>query len=359
MANCNNLFTEFNKSIRLDDNRRVTLREKRNDLRKRINGGYDVVKNLDRLEHVMEFQSQGSYVMDTIINPSNQDDQYDIDDGIYFLGSLSRDDRPQPATFHNWIIKSIEAGKSDNEIEEIVDKNTCVRVVYKGRNGDLNYHVDLPIYYTIDIRQPDLADKKEWWHISNPIEFIIWFENKIKSGFKKEFILESRLYSNEFDTWLNDMRKKDHQLRKIVRYLKAWGDFIKGDMPPGIVMTILAGENYAEDLRDDIALKNTLINISDYLNNNGFKCIRPTTPIGEDLFENYKPEEKEYFKNALNSFIESAKQAIEMENQKSACRKWQKHLGDRFPCFLAKDEIEGSKAYATAPLIKSDNSRSA
>lgn len=348
MANCNNLFSEFNKTIRLTNDRRVTLREKRNDLRNRINGGYDVVKNLDRLEHIMEFQSQGSYVMDTIINPSNKDDQYDIDDGVYFLGSLPRDRRPQPTTFHNWIIRSIEAGKSDNEIEEIIDKNTCVRVVYKGKNGDLNYHVDLPIYYTVDINKPDLADKKEWWHISNPIEFIIWFEDKINSGFKKEYILESRLYAEEYDKWLNDVRKKDHQLRRVVRYLKAWGDFIKGEMPPGIVMTILAGENFKEDSRDDIALRDTLLSIKNYLNNNGFKCIRPTTPIGEDLFAKYNSEQKEFFKKTLDSFIDSANIAIQSQNQKSSCLEWQKHLGVRFPCNLAKDEKDYSSLSTAA-----------
>ncbi|WP_086029117.1 CBASS cGAMP synthase [Tenacibaculum holothuriorum] len=359
MANCNNLFREFNRTIRLDNDRRIKLKEKRNDLRKRINGGFDIIKTNDNLNHRLEFQSQGSYVMDTIINPCNEEDQYDIDDGIYFLGELSREQRPEPSVFHDWIIKSIKSGKSDNDFEEIIDKDTCVRVVYKGDNGDLNYHVDLPSYYAIIVDEPDLADKKMWWQISSPIEFIIWFEKKINSGFKKEFIVESKLYSDQYSNWLNDMRKKDHQLRRIVRYLKAWGDFLKGDMPPGIVMTILAGVNYEEDDRDDISLEKTLKNIADYLVKNDFKCIRPTTPIGEDLFEKYKPQQKEYFKNALNSFIESAMQAIEMENQKSACRKWQKHLGDRFPCFLAKDEIEDSKTYTSAPLIKSDNSRSA
>ena len=61
----------------------------------------------------------------------------------------------------------------------------------------------------------------------------------------------------------------------------------------------------------------------------------------------------------MSEFVESAKQAVEISNQKDACRKWKLHLGNRFPCHLAKDEIEGSKTYQTAPLIKSDNSRSA
>ena len=330
MANCNGLFKDFNKEIRLDNDRRVTLREKRNDLRQRINGGYDVVKNLDKLEHNLEFQSQGSYVMDTIINPSDKEDQYDLDDGVYFIGGLNRDQRLNPETFHNWIIRSIESGKSDNEIDEIIDKQTCVRVVYKGRNGDLNYHIDLPIYYAINVNEPDLAHKNLGWIISNPIHFIIWFENKLNSGFKKEFILESKLYSNQFDLWLNDMRKKDHQLRRVVRYLKAWGDFKKGDMPPGIIMTILAAENYIEDERDDISLKKTLIKIKDYLLTNGFKCPRPSTPIGEDLFENYSDAKKEYFKKALDSFIESAETAVEQSNQKESSNEWRKHLGERF-----------------------------
>lgn len=331
MANCNGLFGQFNKEIKLDSDRRVVLREKRNDLRKRVQNGFDVVKNLEKLNHELEFQSQGSYVMDTIINPCDEEDQYDLDDGIYFIGNLLRPNRPQPQTFHNWIIKSIESGESDNEITEIKDKNTCVRVIYKGRNGDLNYHIDLPIYYASNVETPDLADKKEWWHLSNPVEFIIWFENKVNSGFKKEYILESKLYSDEYDKWLNDVRKKDHQLRRVVRYMKAWGDFKKGDMPPGIVMTILAGLNYNENERDDVCLKNTLENIRDYLIGNGFKCIRPTTPSGEDLFKDYSETKKEYFKNALNSFIQSANDALCSKNQKEASDKWKIHLGDRFP----------------------------
>ena len=359
MANCNNLFTEFNKSIKLSDERRQKLRDKRNDLRRRIEGGYSIVKASDRYDHELKFQTQGSFIMDTIISPENKNCEYDLDDGLYFIGTASRNDRPVPATFHNWVIKSIKEGKSDNQYEEIIDKYTCVRVKYRGNNGDFNYHIDIPIYYAGNLNNPDLAHLNSGWIESNPIDFIVWFEKLIESGFRQEFILERKLYSDEYQNWFSDMRKKDHQLRKIVRYLKAWGDHLDGEMPPGIIMTILAGYNYKSNERDDISLKETLISIQSYLKNNGFKCPRPTSPKDEDLFKSYTPEQKDFFLNELDDFITSAKQAIEMENQKSACRKWQKHLGDRFPCFLAKDEIEGSKAYASAPLIKSDNSRSA
>ena len=68
--------------------------------------------------------------------------------------------------------------------------------------------------------------------------------------------------------------------------------------------------------------------------------------------------EKDYFKDALESFIISSNQALNNPNPKESCLKWKKHLGDRFPCHLAKDEIEGAKTYGAAP-IKNDNSRSA
>ena len=359
MANCNTIFGEFNKLIRLNDQRRETLKEKRDDLRNRIYAGYNVVKDLEGFKHTMDFQSQGSYVMDTIINPSNADDQYDIDDGLYIIGELSREKRPTPKAFHDWIIKLIEAGKSDFEIEEIKDKDTCVRVIYKGRNGDLNYHVDLPSYYAINKDEPDLANKKDGWHLSNPIEFIVWFEKLIESGFKKEYILEFFNYKDEYHNWLTDIRKRDHQLRRIVRYLKAWGDLQRGEMPPGIIMTILAGENYVEDERDDVSLLKTLQKINKYLNENGFKCFRPTNPCDEDLFENYTTKQKKYFEQALESFIDSGEQAISHSNLKNACMKWQKHLGMRFPCSLIEDEIEDAKSHASPAAIKSDNSKSA
>lgn len=369
MANCNNLFQEFNKTIRLDDDRRVNLREKRNNLRERIKNGFSEVQRVQALNeeinlHIneeMEFQSQGSYVMDTIINPSRIEDEYDIDDGVYFLGSRQERERPSPEAFHQSVIASITEGKGLFEIDKVEDKDTCVRIKYKGGNGDFNYHVDIPIYYAIDVNEPDLADKGQGWHTSNPIDFIVWFEDLVQSGFKAQYILERTLYQTEYDQWLNDRRKKDHQLRRVVRYLKAWGDHLKGEMPPGVVMTILAGSdsNYAENLRDDVCLRDTLVNIRFWLNNNGFRCPRPTTPVGEDLFGRYSNERKEYFKNALDNFIESANQALTIENQKDACLKWQKHLGDRFPCFLAKNEIEGAKTYVAPAVIQSDNSRSA
>lgn len=369
MANCNNLFEDFNKEIKLDDDKRKLLRERRNNLRTRISDGFNELKKIryftenlnSTLEETIEFQSQGSYVMDTIINPCRTEDEYDIDDGIYFIGNRGNHQRPSEQQFHDFIIESVKKGHKNNGYEKIDDKATCVRVKYLGSNGDFNYHVDLPIYYATDVSQPELADTESGWYISNPIAFIVWFEEKIKSGFKAEYILESQLYQDEYQTWLDDRRKKDHQLRRIVRYLKAWGDNLQGDMPPGVIMTILAASNsnYQANDRDDICLRDTLTNIESWLINNGVKCPRPTIPVGEDLFRSYSEDRKQYFMKALSEFIASANQAINSPTQEDACPKWRKHLGRRFPCHLASNEVEGAKSYAAPSVIRSDNSRSA
>lgn len=327
MANSNSLFHTYNSIIKLSDEKRLELVKVRDNLRVRLKTGYQIVSGGFNYQHQLDFQSQGSFVMDTIIRPLRDD--YDIDDGVYFIGLMEKNMRPSPQEFHDWVRQALDRGHDD--IEEIIDKPTCVRVKYKD-----GFHVDIPIYYASNLNSPDLADKVRGWILSHPIEFIVWFEEKVNSGFQRGFILETKLYL-EFEKWTNDIRKADHQLRRIVRYLKSWADLRREEMPCGLIMTILAANHYYPHDRDDISLKETLVKIHAELTKpNGFKCERPTTPQGEDLFVGYK--NKEPFLKYLGYFIDNAKRALEEPNDKKACEYWQKSLGDRFPCHLAKGE---------------------
>ncbi len=356
MANSHNLFQIYNSAIKLPNSERELLMQARNSLRKRMQDVYHRFSETEKKTHTIEFQTQGSFVMDTIIKPHNGE-EFDLDDGVYFQGNLAEEQRVDTKVFHNLILKAIDR---NNEIEEISDKNTCVRVKYVKNylNKNLNFHIDIPIYYAEEMVTPELAHKMEGWVESSPVEFIAWFEEKAKSGFQKAYLLESVRYAEPYEKWLSDIRKKDCQLRRIVRYLKSWADLKRQEMPCGIIMSILAANNYVENERDDIALRDTLTAINRDLEANNFTCYRPTPKRGEDLFAKTPQVEKEYFKKALEGFVVSANQALNNQNSKEACLKWQKHLGNRFPCHLAKDEIEGAKTYVAAP-IKNDNSRSA
>ena len=192
--------------------------------------------------------------------------------------------------------------------ENPVDKNTCVRLIYKA-----NYHIDLPINHIKSNDVPRLAHKEKGWIESDPREFISWFSSKCKDN---------------------------SQLRRIVRYLKAWSDFKKGELPSGLVMSILVAENYRSHERDDVALQLTLAAIQETLGQD-FKCLRPTTPTNEDLLAPLSEARKEYFLSSLNSFVKAASYSIsDSVNHKNACKRWQVYFGeDRFP-FEDEERIE-------------------
>lgn len=288
MANCHKLFLDFNTTIALDSEHKKSLRRSRDAVRKKIRDYFQDKQN----GFFPKFHGQGSFMMNTIIEPL--DGEFDIDDGIYF----KVEEKPSQSvnTFHRWIFEAVDGHTK----QQPINKQTCIRLVYAKQ-----YHLDLPIYYVIEGQTPYLAHKGTGWIKSDPREFI---------------------------KWLNDQADDDGQLKRIIRYLKAWSDYRKGDLPSGLIFSILAANNIVFDEKDDIALYKTLCCIKNHLEND-FVCERPTTPAGENLLEEYSKTNKDYFLKQLDSFIKSAEKALNDEtSQKDACKAWQSHFGkDRFP----------------------------
>jgi hypothetical protein len=316
MANCNNHFDEFNGKIRLTDARRKSLKGSRKELRNKVRKWF---KDNKPNEAQPKFSGQGSMSMDTIINPIPRkitvDGEektilyYDVDDGIYFEGDKEPKDRTTPATYHSWIYQAVE-GHTD---KDPIDKNTCVRTLFAD-----GHNIDQPIYYKKGAT-PDLAHKADGWIESDPKAFSEWFNAKADA---------------------------QSQLRRLVRYLKAWADnreFLNESksMPSGLILTILVAENAVYRDRDDVALKETFQAIQRKLNNL-FECNRPTTPKGENLLKDYT--QKDYFMDCLAKFIDDATKALQEKNFKKATELWRKHLSERFP--LGEDKNETSNASA-------------
>jgi RNase P protein component len=300
MANCDKLFRKFNKVITLDQTRKEQLRTSRNAVRERIRRYFREKQN----GLVPKFHGQGSFMMNTIICPL--DGEFDVDDGIYFKVKV----KPLQTinTFHEWIREAID----EHTKQEPIDKQTCVRLVYARE-----YHLDLPIYYLIEGQTPYLAHKREGWIKSDPREFIKWFNSKADEG---------------------------GQLKRIVRYLKAWSDNKKsdnkeGNLPSGLIFSTLAANYVVFDERDDLAFYQTLVAIK-YQLELSFTCYRPTPPDSENLLEDYSNTKRDYFLGQLGSFIKSAEKALSDElSKKDACEAWQYHFGDRFP-FESEEFIE-------------------
>lgn len=306
MANCDNLFKEFDARIKLSSTKKDALRVSRNALREKVR------EKFYQEGYETKFHWQGSFAMDTIIAP--KDDDYDVDDGIYIQGETEPQEKID--VLHRWVVEAAQ-GHTDQPPE---DKNTCVRVFFKS-----GYHVDLVIYHKKVNDYPKLAHKSKGWIYSDPKQFMDWFNKK---------------------------KDSDGQLKRIVRYFKAWADNLRGEMPSGLIFTILATNNFRFDERDDIAFLTTLKAVQSSLNLM-FVCYRPTLPH-EDLFSDYSDTRKSYILARLESFVKSGEQAMNEVNQKDACAKWQRHFGDRFPCDLAEDTIDNAKTFETPAFIRSD-----
>ncbi len=319
MANCQkNFFTAsnaFHGKILLAKSKRDDLIRSRDNLRSHIRTKFEE-KNRPKIK----FKIQGSFHNGTTVNPLNSD--YDIDDGIYFDPPLDEESRQSPETVHAWVK---EAADSYKQVDPAKDKKRCVRVPFKA-----GYHVDFPIYYLTGKdpnRRPELAIKNDGWKFSDPRALSDWFEGEVAS--------------------------KGALLRRVVRYFKAWSDYIgqssSYNMPAGIVLTILATEEFQPSDRDDEAFAETVSTIYERLKFD--QSIRNPKDHTEDLRKRISDPQFDNFMAKLIKFVQDAETALEHESAEEAAKYWQKQLGERFPVIKDEDGKGQSSKTHQAPGI--------
>jgi hypothetical protein len=302
MADLNKEIKQFHETIALSSKKKESLRKSRNAIRERIRKYFrDTLKVL-----APKFQGQGSYSMHTMITPL--DGEFDIDDGVYLqhLDASNMNQWPTPATVHQWLLKAT----NDYTNEKSIDKQTCVRMRFAGQ-----YHVDLPAYGILG-NVYLLANKgPKGWHDSDPKAITDWF-----------------------------LKQEGDQLRRIVRYLKAWADFQTGrigKLPSGLILTVLATHYIQPDDRDDIALSRTVTAISNFVN--PYFIVFNPVDGSEELTARLTEEQKLRFQNAIKNFADDAASSIASDDPEKASKLWRKQLGDRFPLKKNDEQNESQK----------------
>ena len=313
MADMKKEFSTFYGEIALDAAKKASLRTSRNALRERIRNYFKNTLGLP----VPKFQGQGSYSMDTTVNPL--DGEFDIDDGVYLLHLDNQDNSewPSPATVHSWLVKATDGHTS----EKPMDKQTCVRVRYAGQ-----YHVDIPIYGELRGKYLLAVKGDKGWHESDPLAITDWFKGEVA--------------------------KRGQQLRRVVRYLKAWADFQssrRGKMPSGLILTVLAANHFQGHEQDDVALAETAAGISRavaiyFIVNN------PVDP-SEELTDRLSIQQKERFQEAIKDLANQAEKAVDAEDPAEASDLWRKQFGDRFPKVERKEEDNAKSHTAAAATV--------
>ncbi|WP_445716165.1 CBASS cGAMP synthase [Flavobacterium sp.] len=303
MANCHNLFGEFNTEISLTSNKKTKMTSSKDKLRERIRKHFKE----NHSEYIPKFYIQGSYKMKTGIR--TKDDICDLDDGVYFF----RTPDVTATTLQNWIWDAVN-GYTKTSPEH---RKKCIRTIFSG-----DYEIDIPVYYKVSGEEYQLAVKNNGWEDSDPKALIDWF---------------------------NDNKDANGKMIKTIKDLKAWCDYKRNKMPSGLAMTILAMNAKSKIIlndRDDILLTDILREIKKTLAQK-FECVVPVTPK-DNLFADYDDTRKTNFLTNLDNFLTDAEAALKEQNHLKASRLWQKHLGTRFPNGEDKNEQSNSNSATTS-----------
>lgn len=225
-----------------------SMRSRRDANRKRLRDG---LRNAGK-PAPSEFIKQGSYAMKTMLRDSDND--YDIDDGVYFWREDLVGDRGAEMTSlqARWMVRDAIDDGSFKAPPQV--RGNCVRIFY-----EKGYHVDVPVY------RKDEDD-----------DGYMVYELASASGWK-------RSDARDVTGWFVDCRAASAdgtQLRRLVRLLKklarsrsSW----KGPILSGFGITVLAVECQRLRSREDKALYDTMQAIRDRLNRS-LVVAHPVTP---------------------------------------------------------------------------------
>lgn len=305
MANCHKQFSTFHGKIELNSSSKTKLEQGRDAIRDLIRASF---KEKER-NPVPTFKEQGSFAMQTIVNPL-AGEEFDLDDGVYLqhLDKKSKAEWPSTETAHKWICDAVDGHTKKPPI----DKRTCVRVVYAG-----DYHIDLPIYADLNEKNMLAVKGVRSWHPSDPVEITKWFKDAVSTNGK--------------------------QLQRTVRYFKAWADHNAkgGKLPSGLILTVLAVQNFRANERDDQCFANTATAIHNAISA-VFHVTNPTD-AAEELTSRLDTDQKKRFQDAIANLATEGQKALDSEKTSEASKIWNKRFGDRFPTVEDDPEEEQKK----------------
>lgn len=231
---------------------RTAMRDRRDSNRDRLK----TQLNADGKPLPREFIKQGSYAMKTMAQDS--DDDYDIDDGVYFTRESLQDADGvdmAPKAARRMVCKALQYSRFNRDPEV---KTSCVRIYY-----DAGYHVDMPIYrivtkYGYEVYELAAGDK---WVESRAVDVEEWFDN------------ENQRQSTD-TTNGRQMRRITRLIKKFARSRNKW----KTNIAAGFTITKLVQEHFSPNAdREDKAVRDTMKNIHARLQWN-LEVQHPVTP---------------------------------------------------------------------------------
>lgn len=265
---------------------------------------------------------QGSYKYGTLIKPVHPGEEYDVDLGVYFEWGKGEDIEPTAGQLRHWVQQDLIAYRdicADIRSVAKPPKERCSRASYEHQ-----FHIDTPVYHlNSDTGKRQLACLTKGWEASDPKAFYKWFR---------------------------DSRKGDEreQVRRLIRYLKAWAalsfDDIPESRPSSIFLTVLATEAYPEiglALLFDVADDDALISIIRTMHGRLIQDRRVQNPAtkGEENLNRMSDEAWAAFLPRLDALLDVADRAAEAADEGSAALIWSEAFSFLMP-LPNVDEVE-------------------
>lgn len=300
------------------------MRNRRDSNRTRLRNG---LEKADKPAPI-EFVKQGSYAMKTMVR--DPDNDYDIDDGVYFAKEDLVGERGAEMTSlqaRQMVRDAVDDGKFKRAPEV---RSNCVRVFYEA-----GYHVDLPVYRRV-VTSTVYGDE-------------IHYELAASSGWK-------RSDARDVSDWYEDERAKStdgKQLRRINRDLKKYARSRfswRAGILSGFSITVLVTEQFRQADREDRALYDTMVANRDRLDFN-LQIEHPVTP-GDHLTSGPDDARARSFRDKLTEAIDTLQPLFETDcTRERALKCWDKVFATTF--FSERLENEQRAAVAAPAIISS------
>lgn len=269
---------------------------------------------------------QGSYKFATLIKPVHLGAEYDVDVGVYFEWD-DEDIEPAPKQLRDWVQEELliyEATCAELKSVANPPKERCSRASYIRQ-----FHIDTPVYHlnpqTDERRLACLSDK---WEHSDPKVIYKWFKELVSGDDRA-------------------------QIRRLVRYLKAWAavsfEDAKESRPSSIFLTVLVAQAYEElwpqrllGMEDDDALIAVIKKIHSRLNDD--RAVQNPVDEKEDL-NRTSDEAWEGFLPRLSALRDIAERADEAADEALAALIWSEAFSFLMP-LPETDEVEVVDEYS-------------
>jgi hypothetical protein len=290
------------------------------------------------LQRVSEFPLktwlQGSYKYATLIKPVHKGEEYDVDLGLYFVWNPNDHDlTPQPEQLRSWVQQSIlDYADTSDDVESVDEpKERCSRAIYKKL-----FHIDTPTYHlNPDDDSRRLACLSKGWEPSDPKSIYKWFRDQ----------------SNSTDA---------AQLRRVIRYLKAWAavafDDVPNARPSSIVITVLTTQAFTAmwvARNDEDALIHIIRQLKERLE--GDRRVPNPVDKKEDL-NRIRDEDWGAFLTRLTALSDIAENADSAEDEAAGALAWSQSFLWLMPLVevdsLEVEDTDGGRALMVVPDIE-------